>query len=140
MSLPEEELRCPVCLGTVVNAVVCTTCDHHFCEGHSNQLKKCPTCRSEPLRIVPNPTLRKLADRVRVKCHFCVDEKPRGELALHEANCQRRPRQCGAAGCEFSTCDVKAGLTHLATAHEAALWDEFEGVFKWSTILLFLKI
>ena len=140
MALPVEEFRCPICWGTVEKAVVCTTCDQQFCESCTDLLDKCPTCRAVPFRTAPNAALRKLVDRVRVKCHFCDRDTPRCELAVHEANCPRRPRRCGAAGCDFSTSDVKAGLTHLATAHEAALWDEFEGAFKWSTILLSLKI
>ncbi len=89
MALPEEELACPICLETVVKAIVCTRCYQHFCGGHIDQLDKCPTCRADPLRAAPNPALQKLVDRVRVKCRFCEVETPRGELEVHERNCQQ---------------------------------------------------
>ncbi len=131
MSLPEEEFRCPVCLETVVNAVVCSQCDQHFCEGHSVQFDKCPTCRAAPFLTVPNSKLRKLVDRVRVKCHFCGSEIPRGEMPVHQKFCQ--PRRCCAARCRFETSDRKAAMTHIVSEYEEILWEDFStfsnGVF-----------
>ena len=132
MSLPDEEFRCPVCLETVVNAVVCSKCDQHFCESHSGQLDKCPTCRATSFLTVPNSKLRKLADRVRVKCLLCGCEFPRGEMLIHQKFC--RPRRCSAVGCLFETADRKATMNHLVRDHEAKLWNEFEEVFKLGII------
>ena len=135
MSLPENELSCPICLETVQNAVVCTKCDQHFCESHLGLVAACPTstCRATPFLTAPNPALRKMIDRLRVKCRFCGRDTPRCELAVHEKNCPLRPRQCGAAGCTFKTADRREAMKHLVAQHDEALWDEFEKVFQWGT-------
>ena len=130
MAFPKEELQCSICLETVREAVICVNCNKFFCEGHIRDMATCPVCRATPFLTAPNPALRMLADRVRVKCRFCERDTPRGELAEHEATCRVQPRRCSAAGCEFETADRKAAMTHIMTQHEHALWEDFEKVFK----------
>jgi hypothetical protein len=62
----KEEVRCCICLDTMVNAVSLTTCSHRFCEGCIRDAlratSKCPLC-SKPARprdVQADPMLRTL--------------------------------------------------------------------------------
>ena len=125
MSLPARALECPVCFEVVQNAVSCAHCHKIICEVHGTELKECPQCRAAPFKTVMEFGLRCVMDDLPFPCTFCKSPIRKGDLNVHEANCPKRPRHCGAGGCQFASDDMEEALHHFIQSHGQVFWENF---------------
>ena len=115
----------PVCLEVVKNAVSCAHCHKILCEVHGTELKECPHCRAEPFKTVMEFGLRCVMEDLSFPCKFCKSPIRKGDLNVHEANCPKRPRHCGAGGCQFASGDMEEALRHFIQSHGQVFWENF---------------
>ena len=127
MSLPARALECPVCLEVVQNAVSCanSACRYTICEMHAGELRECPQCKSTPFKTIVEFVLRRIMEDLPFTCKFCKSPVRKGDLDVHEINCPKLPRHCGAAGCEFESGGPAEALRHLIEAHGPVIWENF---------------
>ena len=60
--IPNEDLTCGICLEEAKRAVHTRCCKNVLCEGDARQLRKCPYCRAEPLKVRAQRGLMKLVN------------------------------------------------------------------------------
>ena len=127
LSLPVRALECPICLEMVKNAVSCagSGCHYTICEVHAAELKECPQCNSTPFKTVAEFALRRIMENLPFLCKFCKSPIRKGDLDVHQNNCTKRPRHCGAFGCEFSSCESDEALRHLIRSHGQTIWESY---------------
>ena len=125
MSLPARELECPVCLEVVTNPVCCAACHQVLCEQHVDELRECPVCKAVPFKTVVELGLRRVMEGLPFPCKYCKSPIRKGNLEVHEANCPKRLRHCGAAGCEFESGEQTVALRHLIDSHGPVIWESF---------------
>ena len=140
MSLPARALECPVCLEVVTNPVCCAGCHHVLCEEHVPELRECPVCKAVPFKIVVDFGLRRIMEDLPFTCKFCKSPIRKGNLDVHEANCPKRPRHCGAAGCDFESGESDAALRHLIDSHGQVIWESFTNVTAAGVIRTDLRV
>ncbi len=119
-------LECPICNEIVIDAVQCVECDQFLCIEHVAPLKRCPFFNKEPFNTRIARSIRNMVAQLPVKCRFCTRRIARGDVEVHELHCVKRPRQCGANGCQFVTWDIDEGFRHLKEAHEEIIWEEYQ--------------
>ena len=93
MSLPEEELCCPICIDLPCDAVETTCCHQLFCKSclQAAQSSSCPHCRHDPFDYNDSVFIRRLIDRIRVHCDYCGNEIIRSCLLSHMKVCTMNP-------------------------------------------------
>jgi hypothetical protein len=47
-------------------------------------------------------------------------------MAMHERDCEMRPRRCGKRSCEFVAHNRNEAMDHLRSAHAYYVWIHFE--------------
>ena len=90
MALPESDLECPICFELPKKAVDCNCCHNIYCEQCAFKYKMCPTCKLSPFKFSDNVPVRRMIDRIRVRCKYCNDVVPRGEQEMHMRYCKEQ--------------------------------------------------
>lgn len=120
---------CRICLGIPRNAVLLSDCQHVYCEkcirttepvnSDANRFSdffKCAVCRGGYLRMIRyrdwDPLLRRVFQRIRVKCRYCQKPGEVIDIGRHELmDCPQRPVLCKFPGCDFE-CAATEILKH----------------------------
>lgn len=124
-SLPLAALECHVCYELVENAVYCLQCKQFLCERHVARVHDCPFCRSTPLRVDIDHSIRRLVDQLLVICQYCSQLIHKGDLSAHLNHCSKRPRNCGVNKCSFQTGNKEEALRHVMEVHGDIMWDNY---------------
>ncbi|PNF30032.1 hypothetical protein B7P43_G05837 [Cryptotermes secundus] len=130
------ELECPVCLDYMKPPilVVCTN-GHTVCSKCAEQLgEECPTCR-EPVEMIRNIVLEKVARRVKYPCvnkkWGCYETFTIDDIIDHQSECFYSNRQCPWSAV-FRKCawtgDTKDLKRHLADSHADKTEEVEDGV------------
>lgn len=128
MSLPARAFECPICFLPLTNPMSCIECGYVLCEEHVAGILECPVCKEKPFRAQVERVVRRMMNEVPYPCQHCKSPIPKGNLEVHEANCPKRPRHCGIAGCNFKSGESAEALRHLIDAHGQSIWDNWTDV------------
>ncbi len=88
MALPEEDLHCPIDFELPKEAVECSSCHNIFCQQCVSRQQFCPICKVTPGKFIPNIPVRRMVERIRVRCPNCNYVCARGELNIHAKYCK----------------------------------------------------
>lgn len=125
ISLPVQAFECPICLLVLRNPVSCNLCGSMLCKDHVAEIRECPICQERPFRVQSERGVCRLMNDVQFQCKYCKRAIPKMDLEVHETNCPKRPRRCGAAGCKFETLIQADGLRHLIQSHGQLIWESY---------------
>ena len=125
MSLPARAFECPICFLTFTNPMSCVECGYILCKEHVEGISECPLCKEKPFKAQVERGVRRLMNQVPYPCRFCKSSIPKGDLDVHEANCPKRQRRCGVAGCNFESSESTDALRHLIESHGQVIWENF---------------
>ena len=128
MSLPEDELHCPVCLQVARDAVEAVCCHKFFCAECAGRVPRCPTCRADPFRTSPSVAVRRLVDRLRDRCDICGVNVLHSDFAAHRTRCDI-PKKCSAHNCLFIAPNCFVAFQHLMSNHLELIWKNFANLF-----------
>eukprot|EP00537_Pseudo-nitzschia_pungens_P007740 CAMPEP_0172364922 /NCGR_PEP_ID=MMETSP1060-20121228/7943_1 /TAXON_ID=37318 /ORGANISM="Pseudo-nitzschia pungens, Strain cf. cingulata" /LENGTH=820 /DNA_ID=CAMNT_0013088051 /DNA_START=61 /DNA_END=2523 /DNA_ORIENTATION=+ len=127
-----ERFKCQICYEYMNDPVGCGKCSSRFCRAclqrvfdsdrQNEQLTRCPVCRCEYDRVVPDRELYGSAakdDIPRLPCRYvsigCEERSvPLSEIAKHEQLCEHAPVRCRYASCGCTW----TGKRRLVRAHE----------------------
>ncbi|KAL0219152.1 hypothetical protein P9112_004805 [Eukaryota sp. TZLM1-RC] len=107
-----DDLRCPICLEVLQDAIEASCCHSLFCQD-CVVVDKCPSCRSS-FNSFPNHPIRRLVAGLAATCSLCHYNTTRGDFTIHFKKCPKRKRRCNLCSRLFSQCEV---WDHLADMH-----------------------
>lgn len=121
----ESHVECPICMACPILPPIrqCPN-GHTLCDGCSEKVDACPTCRAQPVNI-RNRAAESMLAGVKVRCPYaphCTFKPLYGEVAKHQEECQHRPIKCPALNCcdlGAMAMDPPAIVQHLVDKHRA---------------------
>ncbi|KAL0214704.1 hypothetical protein P9112_006888 [Eukaryota sp. TZLM1-RC] len=107
-----DDLRCPICLDVLQDAIEASCCHSLFCQDCA-VVDKCPSCRSS-FKSSANHPIRRMVAGLATTCSLCNYNTTRGEFAVHFRRCPKRARSCKMCSKPVSIAEMGS---HLAEAH-----------------------
>ena len=87
-----EELTCLVCFGVAEEAMEQSCCNRVVCRVHLEDMErfnlKCPGCRQTRYTTSHAKAVRRVINRLGVKCEWCGNTVERGNREAHEGGCK----------------------------------------------------
>uniref|UniRef100_A0A1B6CW82 RING-type domain-containing protein n=1 Tax=Clastoptera arizonana TaxID=38151 RepID=A0A1B6CW82_9HEMI len=120
----ERTLECAVCLGTLKPPLVMCTNNHCVCSSCGEDLKECPTCRTEMASNVRYPiAFNNILNEIPRKCDFsehCKQFMLGPELKEHRKICPYRLIACKIVSCSWEG-PFQSLLEHVKTEHQESV-------------------
>ena len=90
LSSVRDEFKCPICLGTAFEAVMCRKCKNLFCKKctRESELTRCPMCKTRPFKTDRYGKFDEIVKNLSESCHRCSEVLQVGEFHIHQKCCK----------------------------------------------------